>query len=121
MIRVSANGGGRTWTRSLPTSPLFTSDCNTFKTCYKIPGSTQSQNEGTGKLGSAATVGNLWRIRLHPDKETGPWKITIRSTQTFTLKITGQSPSSGLRQKLLEEFWLAHFSGYLCVCRPEYN
>lgn len=51
----------------------------------------QNQNEETGKLGTVGTVGNLWRIRLNPDKETGTWKINITSTQPYTLKVTGQS------------------------------
>lgn len=62
-----------------------------FKTHHKIPGVQQSHNEATGKLGSAVKAGNLWRIRLNPDKETGLWKITIRSTQPYALKITGQT------------------------------
>lgn len=62
-----------------------------FETCCKIPGLNQSQNEVMGKLGSAAQVGNLWRIRLHADKEPGPWKINIRSMAPYTLKVTGQT------------------------------
>lgn len=73
----------RVFTSSLPVT------C--FKTCYKIPGSQQSQNEGTGKLGTAVKVGNLWRIRLAADMEAGPWKMDIRSTQPYTLKVTGQA------------------------------
>lgn len=58
--------------------------------CYEIPGVTQSNNEASGKLGTIQKVGNLWRIRLNADKQTGTWQINIKSTQPYTLKITGQ-------------------------------
>ncbi|XP_030594425.1 von Willebrand factor A domain-containing protein 7-like [Archocentrus centrarchus] len=54
-------------------------------------GVTQSQNEASGKLGTIKAVGNLWRIRLNSDKQTGPWQININSNQPYTLQITGQS------------------------------
>ncbi|KAG7214480.1 hypothetical protein INR49_022992, partial [Caranx melampygus] len=50
-----------------------------------------SSTEATGELGTIQTVGNLWRIRLKADKKTGMWKINIKSTQPYTLKVTGQS------------------------------
>ncbi|KAG7214483.1 hypothetical protein INR49_022995 [Caranx melampygus] len=50
-----------------------------------------SSTEATGELGTIQTVGNLWRIRLKADKQTGMWKINIKSTQPYTLKVTGQS------------------------------
>ncbi|XP_073327688.1 von Willebrand factor A domain-containing protein 7 [Pagrus major] len=54
-------------------------------------GVSQSQNEASGKLGTVKTVGNLRRIRLNADKQTGTWKININSKEPYTLKITGQS------------------------------
>uniref|UniRef100_A0A3P9IIT3 von Willebrand factor A domain containing 11 n=1 Tax=Oryzias latipes TaxID=8090 RepID=A0A3P9IIT3_ORYLA len=52
-----------------------------------------NQNQGVvnGELGTVQTVGNLWRIHLNPDKQAGKWMIKIKSTQAFTLKVTGQS------------------------------
>ncbi|XP_035515445.1 LOW QUALITY PROTEIN: uncharacterized protein LOC118326538 [Morone saxatilis] len=42
----------------------------------------------TGKLGTIQTVGNLRRIRLNADKQTGTWQINIKSNQPYTLKVT---------------------------------
>ncbi|KAM6940406.1 von Willebrand factor A domain-containing protein 7 [Xenentodon cancila] len=54
-------------------------------------GVSQTHNEANGKLGTFQAVGNLRRIRLNPDKQSGSWQIYIKSTQPYTLKITGQS------------------------------
>ncbi|KAF3687217.1 von Willebrand factor A domain-containing protein 7 Protein G7c Precursor [Channa argus] len=51
----------------------------------------QSDREGSGKLGTVHTVGNLWRIRLNTANQTGSWQININTNQPYTLKITGQS------------------------------
>ncbi|XP_037619360.1 von Willebrand factor A domain-containing protein 7-like [Sebastes umbrosus] len=54
-------------------------------------GVSQNHNEASGKLGTIQTVGNLWRIRLQSDNQTGTWQINIQSGQPYTLKVTGQS------------------------------
>ncbi|KAJ3614424.1 hypothetical protein NHX12_017998 [Muraenolepis orangiensis] len=54
-------------------------------------GVNQNHNELKGDLGTISHVGNLWRIRLDADKQTGLWKIKIISSQAYTLKVTGQS------------------------------
>ncbi|XP_056228230.1 von Willebrand factor A domain-containing protein 7-like [Seriola aureovittata] len=54
-------------------------------------GVSQSNTEASGKLGTVQTVGNLRRIRLNADKQTGRWQININSNQPYTLKVTGQS------------------------------
>lgn len=54
-------------------------------------GVTQSSSQANGALGTIQTVGNLWRIRVKADKESGTWKISITSNNPYTLKITGQS------------------------------
>ncbi|XP_051241398.1 von Willebrand factor A domain-containing protein 7-like [Dicentrarchus labrax] len=54
-------------------------------------GVSQNHNEASGKLGTIQTVGNLRRIRLNADKQTGTWQINIKSNQAYTLKVTGQS------------------------------
>ncbi|XP_071360801.1 von Willebrand factor A domain-containing protein 7-like [Trachinotus anak] len=51
----------------------------------------QSNTEASGKLGTIQTVGNLRRVRLNADKQTGTWQININSNQPYTLKVTGQS------------------------------
>ncbi|XP_074484871.1 von Willebrand factor A domain-containing protein 7-like isoform X2 [Sebastes fasciatus] len=57
-------------------------------------GVSQNHNEASGKLGTIKTVGNLWRIRLQSDNQTGTWQINIQSGQPYTLKVTGQSTIS---------------------------
>ncbi|XP_074484873.1 von Willebrand factor A domain-containing protein 7-like [Sebastes fasciatus] len=54
-------------------------------------GVSQNHNEASGKLGTIQKVGNLWRIRLQSDNQTGTWQINIQSGQPYTLKVTGQS------------------------------
>ncbi|XP_023277909.1 von Willebrand factor A domain-containing protein 7-like [Seriola lalandi dorsalis] len=54
-------------------------------------GVSQSNTEASGKLGTVQTVGNLRRIRLNAEKQTGRWQINIKSNQPYTLKVTGQS------------------------------
>ena len=51
----------------------------------------QSNAVLSGDLGTIQSVGNLWRIRLNTDKQTGTWKIQMASTQPYTLKVTGQT------------------------------
>lgn len=63
----------------------------TVKKCYKIPGVNQTEKDTTGNLGTVKTVGNLQRIRLNPEKKAGTWKLNIKSTQPYTLKVTGQT------------------------------
>ena len=50
----------------------------------------QSNTELNGHLGTIQNVGNLWRIRLDADNQTGLWKIKMLSSQPYTLKVTGQ-------------------------------
>uniref|UniRef100_A0A8C7H3I7 von Willebrand factor A domain-containing protein 7 n=1 Tax=Oncorhynchus kisutch TaxID=8019 RepID=A0A8C7H3I7_ONCKI len=54
-------------------------------------GVTQKQNEVSGELGTVQTVGNLFRVRLASNKQTGLWEISMNSNQPYTLKVTGQS------------------------------
>ncbi|XP_076003999.1 von Willebrand factor A domain-containing protein 7-like isoform X2 [Genypterus blacodes] len=54
-------------------------------------GVSQSHSEASGNLGTIQTVGNLRRIRLNADMQTGTWQININSNQPYTLKVTGQS------------------------------
>ncbi|XP_026158595.1 von Willebrand factor A domain-containing protein 7 isoform X2 [Mastacembelus armatus] len=54
-------------------------------------GVSQSHTEANGKLGTIQRVGNLMRIRLNADKQTGTWQINVISNQPYTVKVTGQS------------------------------
>uniref|UniRef100_A0A8C7NVN5 von Willebrand factor A domain containing 11 n=1 Tax=Oncorhynchus mykiss TaxID=8022 RepID=A0A8C7NVN5_ONCMY len=65
---------------------------NTITFTLKNPaGVTQKQNEANGELGTVQTVGNLYRVRLASNKQTGLWEISMNSNQPYTLKVTGQS------------------------------
>ncbi|XP_040002407.1 von Willebrand factor A domain-containing protein 7 isoform X2 [Xiphias gladius] len=54
-------------------------------------GVSQTNTEANGKLGTIKTVGNLRRMYLNADKQTGTWQINIKSNEPYTLKVTGQS------------------------------
>lgn len=62
----------------------------TDKVCLTNPGVSQSNTEANGKLGIIQTVGNLRRIRLNAAHQSGPWKISMKSDQPYTVKVTGQ-------------------------------
>ncbi|KAK5606350.1 hypothetical protein CRENBAI_022880 [Crenichthys baileyi] len=81
-------------------------------------GVTQSNSEASGKLGTIQTVGNLWRIRLKADKQSGTWMINIKSSQPYTLKVTGQSTITFIYD-FVEKFTGPH-SGYAVLTgRPQ--
>ncbi|XP_017272500.1 von Willebrand factor A domain-containing protein 7 isoform X2 [Kryptolebias marmoratus] len=81
-------------------------------------GVSQNQNEANGKLGTIQTVGNLWRIRLNTDKQSGTWQINIKSNQLYTLKVTGQSTITFIYD-FVEKFKGSH-PGYAVVSgRPQ--
>ncbi|XP_051939213.1 von Willebrand factor A domain-containing protein 7 [Hippocampus zosterae] len=54
-------------------------------------GVNQSNIEPIGALAHIQTVGNLRRIVLNSDHQSGSWKININSKQPYTIKVTGQS------------------------------
>ncbi|KAF4115314.1 hypothetical protein G5714_002803 [Onychostoma macrolepis] len=64
-------------------SPVFT--------LYSPTGVSQSGSVADGPLGSILTVGNLNRVKLNSDSQTGEWKISIDSTHSYSLKVIGQS------------------------------
>ncbi|XP_073699344.1 von Willebrand factor A domain-containing protein 7-like [Garra rufa] len=64
-------------------SPVFT--------IYSPTGVSQSDSVADGPLGSILTVGNLKRVKLNSDNQTGEWKISISSTRFYSLIVTGQS------------------------------
>ncbi|XP_072240337.1 von Willebrand factor A domain-containing protein 7 [Leuresthes tenuis] len=81
-------------------------------------GVSQNHNEPNSKLGTIQTVGNLIRIRLNSDKQTGNWKINIKSSQPYTLKVTGQSTITFIYD-FVESFGGPH-SGYATLSgRPQ--
>ncbi|XP_077426958.1 von Willebrand factor A domain-containing protein 7-like [Vanacampus margaritifer] len=55
-------------------------------------GVTQDSTELSGPLGSLSSAGNLQRLRLNNDSETGLWEINVMSNDPYSVKVTGQSP-----------------------------
>ncbi|MEQ2218000.1 hypothetical protein XENOCAPTIV_027736 [Xenoophorus captivus] len=81
-------------------------------------GVTQRNSDASGELGTIQTVGNLWRIRLKADKQSGTWKINIKSSWPYTLKVTGQSTITFIYD-FVEKFTGPH-SGYAVLTgRPQ--
>ncbi|XP_055060966.2 von Willebrand factor A domain-containing protein 7 [Misgurnus anguillicaudatus] len=60
-------------------------------TVYSPTGGSQSGSVINGGLGSIQTVGNLKKITLKSDFQTGQWSISVNSTSSYTMKVTGQS------------------------------
>ncbi|XP_053182806.1 von Willebrand factor A domain-containing protein 7-like [Scomber japonicus] len=54
-------------------------------------GVSQSSSESGGPLASFTTAGNLRRLRLNTDNQTGSWKISINSNKPYSVKVIGQS------------------------------
>ncbi|KAG8015079.1 von Willebrand factor A domain-containing protein 7, partial [Nibea albiflora] len=103
---------------SLKNTTIYITGTSITFTLTNPAGVTQKQNEASGKLGTIQTVGNLWRIRLNGDKQTGTWKINIMSNQPYTLKITGQSTITFIYD-FVESFGGPH-PGYAVVSgRPQ--
>ncbi|KTG07422.1 hypothetical protein cypCar_00037077 [Cyprinus carpio] len=56
-----------------------------------LSGVSQSGSVADGPLGSILTVGNLKRVKLNSTGQTGEWKISIDSTSSYSLKVTGRN------------------------------
>ncbi|XP_061535718.1 von Willebrand factor A domain-containing protein 7-like [Phycodurus eques] len=54
-------------------------------------GVSQSSSESSGPLASLSLAGNLRRLTLNNDNETGMWEISVDSNDTYSVKVTGQS------------------------------
>ncbi|KAM3864968.1 von Willebrand factor A domain-containing protein 7 [Diretmus argenteus] len=76
---------------SLKNITLYITGTSVRFTLTDPAGVSQSDSEGSGKLGTIQAVGNLRRIRVNADKQIGTWKININSNSPYTLKVTGQS------------------------------
>ncbi|XP_050960926.1 von Willebrand factor A domain-containing protein 7-like, partial [Labeo rohita] len=72
------------------TTVYVTGDSLVF-TLYSPTGMSQSSSVSDGPLGSIQTVGNLRRVKINSNNQTGEWKISINSTSSYTLKVIGQS------------------------------
>ncbi|KAA0722153.1 hypothetical protein E1301_Tti009099 [Triplophysa tibetana] len=60
-------------------------------TLYSPTGVSQSDSMTDGSLGSIQTVGNLKKIKLKSNSQTGEWSININSTSSYTMRVIGQS------------------------------
>ncbi|XP_037545994.1 von Willebrand factor A domain-containing protein 7 [Nematolebias whitei] len=93
--RARSSGSAETFPfmldESLKNITIYITGTSVTFTLTNPAGVSQNQNEANGKLGTIKTVGNLWRIRLNSDKQSGTWQININSNQLYTLKVTGQS------------------------------
>ncbi len=72
------------------TSDLMDSTLNVNIFMPAPSGVSQSGLVADGPLGSILTVGNLKRVKLNSDKQTGEWKISIDSTSSYTLRVIGK-------------------------------
>ncbi|XP_065121290.1 von Willebrand factor A domain-containing protein 7-like isoform X2 [Paramisgurnus dabryanus] len=76
---------------SLSNVTMYITGVSPVFTLYNPTGVSQSESVTDGPLGSIQTVGNLWRIKLNSENQTGVWSISINSASSYTIKIIGQS------------------------------
>ncbi|CAL8329839.1 unnamed protein product [Lota lota] len=95
VLQRSRSSGSETFTflldESLKNITLYITGSQITFTITNPAGVNQSNPELSGDLGMIQNVGNLWRIRLDADKQTGIWKIKMASSNPYTLKVTGQN------------------------------
>uniref|UniRef100_A0A673CEV3 von Willebrand factor A domain containing 10, tandem duplicate 1 n=1 Tax=Sphaeramia orbicularis TaxID=375764 RepID=A0A673CEV3_9TELE len=54
-------------------------------------GVTQSSSESSGPLATLTTTGNLRRLSLNAENQTGLWEISVNSNDPYSVKVIGQS------------------------------
>ncbi|XP_049576222.1 von Willebrand factor A domain-containing protein 7-like isoform X2 [Syngnathus scovelli] len=80
-------------------------------------GVSQSSSELSGPLASLSMAGNLRRLSLNNDTETGLWRISVDSNDPYSVKVTGQSPVN-LIYNLVEANKGLHADVFLKEGRP---
>ncbi|XP_018520418.1 von Willebrand factor A domain-containing protein 7 [Lates calcarifer] len=80
-------------------------------------GVSQNSSQSNGPLASFTTAGNLRRISLNTDNETGLWQISVNSNSPYSVKVTGQS-SVNFIYNLVEAHEGAHGDFSLKEGRP---
>ncbi|XP_029288639.1 von Willebrand factor A domain-containing protein 7 [Cottoperca gobio] len=80
-------------------------------------GVSQSSSQSSGPLGTFTTVGNLRRLSLNIDNQTGSWEISVNSNNPYSVKVTGQS-SVNFIYNLVEAHEGAHGDFSLKEGRP---
>ncbi|KAI7810845.1 von Willebrand factor A domain-containing protein 7 [Triplophysa rosa] len=76
---------------SLSSVTVYITGSSLVFTLYSPTGVSQSDSVTDGSLGSIQTVGNLKKIKLKSNSQTGEWSININSTSSYTLRVIGQS------------------------------
>ncbi|KAI3352993.1 hypothetical protein L3Q82_019566 [Scortum barcoo] len=54
-------------------------------------GVSQTSSQSSGPLATFTTAGNLRRLSLNTDNQTGSWEISVDSSNPYSVKVTGQS------------------------------
>uniref|UniRef100_A0A3B4U9U7 von Willebrand factor A domain-containing protein 7-like n=1 Tax=Seriola dumerili TaxID=41447 RepID=A0A3B4U9U7_SERDU len=80
-------------------------------------GVSQSSSQSSGPLASLTTAGNLRRLSLDTDNQTGSWQISVNSNSPYSVKVTGQS-SVNFIYNLVEAHEGAHGDFSLKEGRP---
>ncbi|XP_019732033.1 von Willebrand factor A domain-containing protein 7-like [Hippocampus comes] len=80
-------------------------------------GVSQSSSESSGPLASLSLAGNLRRLRLNNDNETGLWEISVDSNDPYSVKVAGQS-SMNFIYNLVEAHEGVHADFFLKEGRP---
>ncbi|XP_070847062.1 von Willebrand factor A domain-containing protein 7 [Chaetodon trifascialis] len=80
-------------------------------------GVSQSSSQSSGPLASFTTAGNLRRLSLNTDNQTGSWEIRVDSNNPYSVKVTGQS-SVNFIYNLVEAHEGAHGDFSLKEGRP---
>ncbi|XP_056590286.1 von Willebrand factor A domain-containing protein 7 [Triplophysa dalaica] len=76
---------------SLSSVTVYITGSSLVFTLYSPTGVSQSDSVTDGSLGIIQTVGNLKKIKLKSNSQTGEWSIDINSTSSYTLRVIGQS------------------------------
>ncbi|KAM7393983.1 hypothetical protein PAMP_020812 [Pampus punctatissimus] len=77
----------------------------------------KSSSQSNGPLASFTTVGNLRRLSINTDNQTGLWEISVNSNNPYSVKVTGQS-SVNFIYNLVEAHEGAHGDFSLQKGRP---
>nr|XP_020476228.1 von Willebrand factor A domain-containing protein 7-like [Monopterus albus] len=80
-------------------------------------GISQSSSQPSGPLASLTTAGNLRRLSLITDSQSGSWEISVNSNDPYSVKVIGQS-SSNFIYNLVEAHEGAHRDFSLKEGRP---
>ncbi|KAB5581480.1 hypothetical protein PHYPO_G00176230 [Pangasianodon hypophthalmus] len=87
-------------------------------TLHSPSGVSQPHSTSNGPLASIHTVGNLQRLDFSNSNETGLWRISMESTEAYTIKVTGQSAIT-LIYNFVEEFGGPHPGFAIIDGRPQ--